>query len=220
MVPVATFSIGAVNFGSQVIDTASDAQTVTLTNTGNAVLTISSITLTSDPGTHVTEFGTSNNCPAALAVNASCTFRIRFAPLNARFLAAAILITDNAPVTDPINLSGTGTASPITLSSDRIEFGNQAVGTSSTVQQVTLTNKSTASINLSSIWWNGAPAGTFAVSTTCGSALAASGTCVIRMRFDPKATGLVRSVVYITNGATTSPLLIHMAGTGVATPAP
>jgi hypothetical protein len=218
-----TLSTNNLNFGSALVNTASDVRSVTLTNTGTAVLNFNSVGIFGavSPDGWRTMYATSNSCVSTLAVNASCVIKVRFSPLSAGSVSGTLIIKSNASNGQQnISLSGAGAAPSISLSQNRVEFGNQTVGVSSAVQQVTLTNTDTVSVNISGIWWNGAPAGTFAVSTTCGSILAASGSCGVRMRFDPKATGLVRSVVYITNSATTTPLLIGMAGTGVATPAP
>jgi len=226
-VPVLTLSTSDLEFGSQAVNSQTDFQIVTLTNTGSALLTFSHIGISGalSPDGWGTQFATSNDCGPTLAVNASCAIHARFAPLSTGFIATTLGIQSNASASmAEINLAGQGIASPLAISTNRVEFGKQAVGTSSAVQQVTLTNVGTAPIHIDSIWWAGGPPEVFAVSSTCGATLAPSASCVVRMRFNPKTTDLVRSVVYVTNSATNNvvvtPLQIGMAGTGVATPAP
>src|SRR5262249_2919636 len=59
-VPVAGLAPGSLNFASHNVGTTSAAQTVTLTNSGTAALTISSIALSGD-------FAQTNNCGSTLA---------------------------------------------------------------------------------------------------------------------------------------------------------
>jgi hypothetical protein len=84
----------------------SRAQTVTLTNTGTAVLALSGIKLTDR-----TSYTMTSTCGATLAPSASCTLSITFKPQTPSDLPSAIIISDNDPQTPhTINLNGTGTA--------------------------------------------------------------------------------------------------------------
>jgi hypothetical protein len=77
---------------------------VTLTNTGNASLAITSISLVgADPG----DFIQSSNCGTGLAVNGQCTFNVSFAPTAAGTRTAAIQILSNTSTSpDLIQLTG------------------------------------------------------------------------------------------------------------------
>ena len=66
-----------VTFGSQAVGTASAAQTNTLTNSGNAALSISSIALS---GTNPSDFAQTNNCGSSVAAGANCTISVTFKP--------------------------------------------------------------------------------------------------------------------------------------------
>jgi hypothetical protein len=63
--PVAGLSASSLAFGNQGVNTTSSPQSLTLNNSGNAPLQISSIDVTGD-------FSVTNNCPASLGVGASC----------------------------------------------------------------------------------------------------------------------------------------------------
>ena len=85
----------------------STAQTVTLSNTGNAALSITSLALT---GTNASDFAQSNTCGSSLAAGAKCTIAVMFTPSVAGTEAASLSIADNSsgsPQTVP--LSGAGT---------------------------------------------------------------------------------------------------------------
>src|SRR5207248_820902 len=68
--PAASFAPASIPFGNQPVNTTSPAQAVTLSNTGYAPLTISSIAVT---GTNSSDFAQTNNCGSSLAANSSCT---------------------------------------------------------------------------------------------------------------------------------------------------
>ena len=60
--PTVSLSTTGQTFGSQLTGTASSPQTVTLSNSGNASLTISGLTIT---GKNPSDFSETNNCGAA-----------------------------------------------------------------------------------------------------------------------------------------------------------
>lgn len=108
--PFDTFSTASISLGSQLVTTSGSAQVATLTNNGNAPLTITSIAVSS---TNSGDFTQTNTCPgsnATLAVNASCTISVIFTPTVAGNRSGSVTITDNAPSSPHVlALSGTGT---------------------------------------------------------------------------------------------------------------
>jgi Beta-propeller repeat len=108
--PEVSFGQNSFNVGSQLITTSSSAQVVTLTNAGNAPLTISSIGI---GGTNSGDFAQTNTCPATnatLSANASCTISLTFTPAAAGSRTASVTVADNAPGTpQSMSLVGTGT---------------------------------------------------------------------------------------------------------------
>jgi endoglucanase len=100
----------------------------------------------------------------------------------------------------------------LTLNPPMLSFGDQAVGTTSTAQSVTLGNAGTAALNLSSIT---ASTG-YGESSTCPSTLAAGGQCSLSVTFSPTGTGMASGVVSIVSNAAGSPATITLSGTGVA----
>ena len=105
--PVVGLSANSIDFGSQPTGTTSAARTVTLTNSGDATLTISSVTMT---GPNSSEFHQSNTCSAPLGPGASCAITATFTPQATGTRSATIAIADNAPGTPhTIALTGAGT---------------------------------------------------------------------------------------------------------------
>jgi hypothetical protein len=188
---------------------------VTLTNTGNATLTISGIALT---GANPTSFLTSNTCGSSVAAGANCNLNLRFDPKTTGSLTAALTITDNA-ANSPQNiaLSGTGggaTSPTVSLSATSVSFPNETVGSESTLQTVTLTNTGSVTLTITSIALTGTNPTSFLTSNTCGSSVAAGGTCNLNLRFDPKTTGSLSAALTLTDNATNSPQSIALSGTG------
>jgi hypothetical protein len=100
--PVATLSAATISLGGQVVGTTSAAHTLTLTNSGTAALSITSIATTNG-------FTQSNACAASLAAAASCTITVTFTPATAGEIRGILSITDNASGSpQQVMLSGTG----------------------------------------------------------------------------------------------------------------
>lgn len=103
-----------------------------------------------------------------------------------------------------------------TLSPTSLTFSSQMVGTISMPKAVTLTNKGTAHLTITSIGITGLNAGNFSQTHTCGSFLAVGASCTISVRFKPTATGTRTAAVSVHDNATNSPQKVALYGTGIA----
>jgi hypothetical protein len=113
----------AIDFGSVSVGAQSAAQNVTLTNSGNAPMTLQGASVTTadfrrisgcDPGTSV-------------APGASCTMQVAATPRAAGNLTASLMLTTNdGPYEVPLGAAGLANAPPATASNvvDVIEFYN------------------------------------------------------------------------------------------------
>ncbi|HEY1945834.1 MAG TPA: choice-of-anchor D domain-containing protein [Bryobacteraceae bacterium] len=96
------------SFGSQTLGVVTAKMTVTLSNTGNGLLTISGI---SRSGTNAADFLATSGCGSSLAAGASCAINTVFTPWVTGSESATISITDNASGSPhTIAMSGTGVA--------------------------------------------------------------------------------------------------------------
>ena len=203
--PVAVLSTTSLNFGNQLVGTTSTPKTVTLSDSGNAPLTVTSIVADGD-------FAQTNNCVSPLAARTYCTFTVKFAPTAVGTRTGAITITDNAlgsPHT--VSLAGTGTVPAVTLSPTSLRFVNQPLGATSTPQAVTLTNTGTAPLVISSI----STSGNYAQSHNCVSPLAAKAYCTINVTFTPLVAGGQSGTLTIVDNAAGSPHTVALNGIGV-----
>ncbi len=96
-------SPASLSFGNVTLGTSSAAQTVTLTNTGNANVTVSQ-TNVSGAGFSVTGF----TPPLTLAAGQSTTFGVVFDPTTSGGLSGSVAVVSNASNSPAISLSGTG----------------------------------------------------------------------------------------------------------------
>ena len=116
-VPQAGVSPPSLTFPNQVINTASVAQNVTLSNAGTGPLTISGIAIT---GTNATYFTDASGCGISLPAGANCTIAVTFKPTATGPASATLTVTDNANnvagSTQSVALSGTGIPVPVVMS--------------------------------------------------------------------------------------------------------
>jgi hypothetical protein len=88
--PGVSLSPSSISFPSQAAGTTSPPQIVTLTNTGNATLTISNVAASS------AEFKVVNGCGNSVATGASCSIGISFEPTQSGTISGTLMVTDNA----------------------------------------------------------------------------------------------------------------------------
>ncbi len=127
--PAVSLSASSLTFANQAVNTTSAAQGVTLTNTGTAALTISSIAASAP-------FSQTNTCPTSpstLAANGNCTISVKFSPTVAGNQSGSVTISDNAAGSPhQIGLTGTTPASdttPPTVSMTAPTAGSTLTGT-------------------------------------------------------------------------------------------
>jgi 6-phosphogluconolactonase (cycloisomerase 2 family) len=219
--PAVVIAPTTLTFPSQTVGTSSVAQTVTLTNSGNATLNITSVAIT---GANAGDYSETNTCGTILAASANCAISVTFKPTATGTRTASISIADNASGSpQTVALSGTGaaaTAPVVTRSPTTLTFASQTVGTNSVAQTVTLTNSGNATLNITGVTITGANAGDYSETNTCGATLAASANCSISVTFKPTASGARTASVSIADNASGSPQTVPLSGTAVAAPAP
>ena len=211
--PAVTLTPTSLNFGAVATGVTSPEKSVTLKNSGKATLTITAITIT---GTDSGDFPETSTCTSSLAAGKTCLIKVQFKPSATGARSAAVSMTDNAAGSpQQLPLSGTGTTAK--LSPTPLSFGTLAVGLTSAVKKVTLTNVGTTALTISSIAVTGAEAADFPeTATTCGSSLAAAASCTVSLTFKPSTTGARSANLTATDSASGSPQQVPLSGTGTA----
>jgi sugar lactone lactonase YvrE len=239
-VPGASLTPASLSFTSP-SGTVSAAQVATLTNTGNAPLTIAGIAIT---GANASAFAETGTCGTSLAAGASCTISVTFSPSSQATFTATLTVTDNAPAqpmrpapgaaprpnalaaeadsTQTVALSGTGTAplAPVaSLTPSSLTFTAQA-GATSAAQTATLQNTGNAPLSIAAISIAGANPTDFSQTNTCGSSLAPGKSCAISVTFTPASAASFTASLSVADNASGSPQTVSLSGTGTVPPAP
>jgi hypothetical protein len=166
-------------FGTQENGSASQAQILTLTNTGTTALTLNPVTVSTD-------FSQSNQCTATLPAGASCAISVGFSPTAVGMLSGSVVASETGGVTTFAALSGQSTPPGITASPANLFFGSLPVGMASQAQTITVTNTSSAPVGIGTV----SGIGDFAATGTCsGQTIAAGAYCVISVTMTPTTLG-------------------------------
>jgi hypothetical protein len=195
----------SLNFALVPIGSLSAAQTVTLTNTGGASLSITSIAVSG-------EYTETNTCGSSLSAGGKCTISVVFKPTTDGTQNGKLTVTDSSGAQ---SVTITGTATPLKFTPASVNFGTVKVGTTSTGKSVTVANVGTTTLTITSVAIGGTNPGDFAITgNTCGSSLTAGATCKITVIFTPTATGTRSGNVTIKDSDPVSSQKILLSGTG------
>jgi archaellum component FlaF (FlaF/FlaG flagellin family) len=177
--PGAALSPTSLSFSGLPVGSTSNAKAVTLTNNGNATLSISSTSASGD-------FHRTSNCGASLGAGASCTISVTFKPTAQGSRTGALTVTDNAGSgTQKVTLSGTGLAPSVKISPSSLTFEKQRKGTTSPAQSIKLSNVGKATLHITAV----SASGDFSQASTCVGSVAVGGSCTISVTFHPTASG-------------------------------
>jgi len=188
------------------VETTSEAEVVTLSNSGTAPLSISSIVTTGD-------FRHTTTCGPTVAPGATCTISIRFSPKAVGTRTGETRITSNA-VTSPdvIRLSGTGKGLQPAMKTNvsRFDFGRVKVGATSREQTLVITSTGSGPLEIRSIRVSGDYSG----SHNCPRFLDAGKSCQVTGSFKPKAVGTRPGSVSILTSVSNTATEVSLTGTG------
>lgn len=221
--PVASVPSSIPDFGNVTVGQSS-SQTITITNTGTAVLTVSNITAP-------VGFSITSNCVNVPIANngGTCSETLTFSPTECRAYSGSLTFTDDSGdsgsgATDPTqtaSVSGTGIASggscsptpgspTADLTAQTLDFGPQAVGTTVT-KTLTLTNNGSATLNITSITFAGVSDYSRS-GGTCATSLAAGSSCTIIVAFAPTAQGTRNGTIAVNGNASGTANLTGVGG--------
>ncbi|MGB8863384.1 MAG: choice-of-anchor D domain-containing protein, partial [Candidatus Sulfotelmatobacter sp.] len=199
----------SLEFGSVTAGT-SKTLTTTVSNTGAASVTISSVAISNQ------NFSLSGpSLPVTIAVGQNSTISLVFIPNAAGAFSATVSVSSNASnVSTTLSLSGTGVANgQLALNPTSQSFGSVTVGSQSN-QIVTLTNNSASTVNISQASVSGT--GFKLSGVTAPIALNASQSTTFTVTFAPQSTAPASGSVTITSDAPNPTLSMPLSGTGVA----
>ena len=210
-------------FGDQSVGTNSTPRSLTVTNTGNANLQITSVAI---GGTNSGDFAfappfapPTPASPVNVAVNASTTIPVIFTPTATGGRSASLVITDNAndsPQSAALTGNGTpGTLPPVAVTPSSITFPDQTVGNSSPISLITVTNNTTGALQITGLTFSGANIGDFSTTSTAPVPLPANGgAALIPVTFKPSTAGARSATLVIADNSGGSAHNVSLSGNG------
>ena len=196
-----------VGFGMVQVGSSASRNLLTITNTGNAPLTINDVVLA---GADVAAFAvTGGGGQRVLEPGGTHTVGLRFSPPRAGVHRATLDIASDAldeagnPVgTVQVALVGEGQAPGIAVEPPQVGFGMVQVGSSASRNLLTITNTGNAPLTINDVVLAGADVAAFAVTGGGGQrVLEPGGTHTVGLRFSPPRAGVHRATLDIASDA-------------------
>jgi len=160
-------------------------------------------------------FGQTNDCGSSVAAGTKCTFQVTFTPTTATSVPAwktffgKLVIYDTDPTSpQTVVLSGLGTA--VEGLPQQLIFASQPVGTISTPQTITVTNRGHNTLTFSGI----VPSANFVETDACLSGVAPGSSCTIQISFRPASKGIIQGTLTLMDSDGASPQQVILSGTG------
>src|SRR5271156_4122112 len=201
-----SLSFGTVTAGKTV------SQNVTLTNTGNTDVTVSSVKVS---GTGFSLSGWSS--PVQLAASQSVTVDVQFDPKASGNYAGSLMVSSNASdssVAVPLSGAVASTMQAISVGPSSLSFGTVTAG-KTVSQNVTLTNTGNTDVTVSSVKVSGT--GFSLTGWSSPVQLASSQSVTVDVQFDPKASGNYAGSLMVSSNASDSSVAVPLSGAVAST---
>jgi RHS repeat-associated protein len=207
-----TVSPASLTFSAQLIDTASAAKLVTISNTGASAQPIV-ITMTGD-------YTETDNCNGSVAASGSCTAQITFVPTIVGSIKGAATINDNSNnLLAFVDISGTGQA-PVTTAPTSLAFTGGTIGTISAAKTFKITNNTKSSVTISSITTN-VPDYTINTGTCLTAPLPSKGKfCTVTVQVTPSSATDDGAIIVTDNAPNALPLVVKLTSAATAGSSP
>lgn len=194
------------SFAETQVGTTNDPETLQLHSVGPAV--INALSTSGD-------FIEADDCPSSIGSNALCHVDVYFTPSAAGTRTGTLSLSTNSFFGANVGVSLTGTGGGLTYTPQSANFGKVSIGVKSSGIAFIFTNYSSTSVTFSSVGTNRTTFGIAA--NTCTGSIGAGKSCSVSVTFTPAATGLATASLIVKDSDASSPQLIPLRGTGVAT---
>jgi len=204
-----TVAPAVLSFGALTVGQTSVAQPVTVSNTGATTLAGLTFQVAGDYSL------TQNQCGTQLARGTSCTFAATFSPSAPGTRIGSVTIHSTAAGFTPVveGLTGAGVpAAQLAVTPLHIQFGTVGVGSNSAAMPMKVSNPGTGTLTGLSI----VTAAPFSVgSGSCGTSVAAGGSCSVPVTFAPRVGGAQSGTVMVSTSSLGVPAAqVGLLGTG------
>lgn len=210
--PTDTLSPTSIAFPSTASGQISAAQPVTITNSGDLALQVTSIAASAN-------FQQSSGCVSGVAAHSTCSISVQFAPAQMSALSGTLTLTDSLG-TKTVSLSGTGLPpASFTVNPASLSFAQQQPGVASAAQTLTITNS--GGVNAANIGFQitGPAAASYSMaSTTCAAVLNSGSQCTAQIVFTPSGTGSISAALSVSSSTLgTTAASVPLNGSGQLT---
>jgi hypothetical protein len=201
----------ALTFPSTAVGKTSAAQTVTVINQSTAT---QSFTF-SATGNYNAVVSGANPCGSSLTAGGSCTVSVSLTPTQSGAINGSFIVSGSGFIPQITSLAGTATGGatlPLSFSPASLLFDSPALGFSSLPKNVTATNTTASTLNLTltaSTDWTVSGTG----AAPCGGALAAGKSCTFAVVFTPSVLGYFNGSISIATGSG-NPVIFDLEGLG------
>jgi hypothetical protein len=220
-----TPSPSPVQFGSVDMHYQSSQQVNLYNQSGTPVTVLSSTITGADASSYSIQQGQDFCTGETIPAYSSCHLNvIIFALANGPGPenSATLALTDDAPETVDVPLSGTGLTGTLSTSSSSLDLGQQVINQGgSNSEPVTVADNQVASVQVSNQQIIGPDAASFSINGGgCeGFNIGTGSSCQIYVQFNPNSAGTKNAQLEIDNDGTQTPLLVSLTGQGLNGPA-
>jgi hypothetical protein len=196
----------SLQFAPQLISTTSAIQEIVIQNLGLQPGAINSIGIIPPAA-----FTQTNNCPALLNPARICTIKVNYIAATIQDEAQLAIVHDPNQTRDTVFLSGVGSASAISTSTQSVDFGSQFVGAPPLGRMVNLTNTTPYPATVTSV----STTTGFLQNNSCTKALAPHASCRVQVSFQPKTNQNAFGTLTANNYGPGGAQLVSLTATGL-----
>ena len=214
--PAVVLDPKSIAFPAQLPGTTSSPLDVTVTNSGDAPLTVSSVSINGQDQSDFLVWESS--CGFTVGPGNACIISVVFRPTALGGRSASLTISDNAAGSPhAVSMTGIATGPLVVLNPASFDFGTQFVGATSD-QTLTISNTGDSWVTVA-LSLDGVNPGDFRIGAEA-CAVPAGGACAFLVVFSPTAAGVRKAALTITHNAANSPHTVPLSGEGLAPPVP
>jgi len=168
---------------------AGTSQSVVVTNSGEGVLSFSSIQTVGD-------FRETDTCGVPIAAAATCNLTVTFVPTALGHRTGTLILTSNAGGQQVVSLAGDGSPVGLILTPPILNFGLQTVGVNSAPLTAVLSNNTGHAITQMAV----SASGEYAETDNCGVTLANASSCTLEITVLPTTSGAITGAISVSSG--------------------
>jgi hypothetical protein len=213
--PELSVSPPSLTFGEDCVGAPTAAGSVVVTNSGDADVHVSSVSVGGDAAGDYTV--AAGPMPRTLAAGQAMTIKVTFIASATGARNASMEISSDAPSSPAtVALSGSGVTRTLQVNPTQLSFGDQRVGQSSDPLALSLASTGSSAVTISKVSLTGTATRGFSVGTPSQTTIAPGEDTSVPVVFRPRSTGTQTAAVTIESNACAGRTSIQVTGNGTA----